>query len=140
MGLLKGEKMLMKFEYDFDVDGGAIAAIPLRQVAGNALLAGYKVTNAYVIVEDAITSDGTPTVVIGNTADADGYFADTLALMVANGGFMAGEVAGDLIWDDTNDHNIMYSIAAANTLDVNVTVGTAALTAGKFSLFLEILA
>lgn len=140
MSLLTGEKMLMKFEYDFAVDGGAVAAIAMRQVAGNSLLAGYKIVNAYVVVETAITSGGTPTVVIGNTADADGYFADTLALMVANGGFMAGEVAGALIWDDANDHNVMYSLVAANTLDVNVTVGTAALTAGKFALYLEILA
>ena len=140
MGFLKGEKMLMKFEYDFAVDGGAIGAIAMRQVAGLALEAGLKVVGAYVVEETAITSGGSPTLTIGNTTDADGYFADIIALLAAKAGVMVGEAAGDLIWDDTNDHRIMYGPLVANDLDVNIVIGTAALTAGKFALYLEVLA
>jgi len=138
MGLLKGKKMLLKYDYDFAVDGGAVSTIALSQVAGNELLAGYKVVGMYVVVETAITSGGSPTLTIGNTTDADGYAADCVALL--DKGFQAGEVAGDLIYDDTNDHLIMYSPLVADDLDMNIVIGTAALTAGKFAIYLEILA
>ena len=139
MGFEKGKLLINRYEYDFSVDGGAVGAIAFRNKGNNDLVAGCVIKRMYLIAETAVTSGGTPTMVIGNTADADGYFADIFAL-VTTGAKLAvgqGEVAGDLIFDDTNDHAIDYKLGAANTLDINLTVGTAALTAGKISLFVE---
>lgn len=140
MSIVKNQKSLLRFEYDFDKDGGAIGAIPLRaDVTG--LKAGMLITDAYVVVESAITSGGTPTMILGNTTDDDGYFADFFASVSGSAaGLRAGEVAGALIWDDTNDHHILYAPAVADDLDLNITVGTAALTAGKLSVYLEVIA
>jgi len=139
MGFSRGQKLIKKYEYDFAVDGGAVSAIPLRSTS-SALHAGCHITNMYIITETLITSDGSPTMVIGNTTDADGYFADITALVSGSvdGSLMNGEVAGALLWDDTNDHAIMYSPTEdADDLDMNLTIGTAALTAGKFALYVE---
>jgi len=139
MGLAGNDKQLMKFEYDFAVDGGAQGAIALRQVAGNALEAGVHITDIYVIAETLLTSAGTPTVTLGNTTDADGYAEDIYALVSGSGkaALRAGEVAGALVWDDTNDHAILYSPLVADDLDLNLTVGTADLTAGKLVVYVE---
>lgn len=140
MSIVRNQKSLLRFEYDFAEDGGAVGAIPLRPDV-TALKAGMKILDAYVVVETALDSGGSPTVILGNTTDDDGYFADFYASVSGSAeGLRAGEVAGDLIWDDTNDHLIMYSPAVANDLDLNLTVGTDALTAGKLSVYLEVIA
>ena len=139
MSLTKGLKSLMAFEYDFSVDGGAIGAIPLRQTAGIALAAGVRITDVYVVASDLLTSDGSATVTVGNTTAAAGYMADIFALVSGAGkaSVRAGEVVGDLIFDDTNDHQILYSPLVAADLDLNLTVAVAALTAGKLKVFVE---
>lgn len=141
MSLVKGEKQLVKFEYDFAVDGGAISAIALRQEIGVDLVAGMQITDMYVVAENLVTSAGTPTMVIGNTTDADGYFADIFALVSGSGkaSLRVGEVAGALLYDDTNDHRILYAPLVAADLDLNLTVGTAALTAGKLAVYVELI-
>ena len=139
MGYEKGKLHLNKYEWDFAVDGGATEAIPFRNMGNNDLEAGLVIKRVWLVADTAVTSAGTPTMIIGNTADADGYFADVFALVTtaAKLAVAQGEVAGDLIFDDTNDHNIDYQLGAANTLDINLTIGTAAATAGKISLFVE---
>jgi hypothetical protein len=140
MNLTKGEKYLLGFEYDFAIDGGAVDSISLRQFAGQALESGVHVVDAFICIDTVITSDGTPTITVGND-DVDGYFADFFATQSASKKCIrAGELAGALLWDDTNDHVIAYTIGAAATQAVTLTVGTAALTAGKFRLYLEVLA
>ena len=136
MGFPIGEKLTKIFEYDFDVDGGAVGTIAMRSV-GADLHAGCHITRMYIIASDLSTSAGTPTVIIGNTTDDNGYFEDIYALLAADKSISSGEVAGALLFDDTNDHEIMYSPAVANDLDMNMIIGTAALTAGKFKLFVE---
>ena len=105
MSLTKGQRQLMKFEYDFDVDGGAISEIALRQVAGLSLASGVHVTDVFVIAETELASAGTPTITFGNSNDPDGYMADSWAILSSGGALAlrAGEVAGDLIYDDTID-------------------------------------
>jgi hypothetical protein len=140
MNLVKGQKQLLGFEYDFAVDGGAVSTIALRQFAGQSLEAGVHIVNAYICIDTVITSTGTPTVTIGND-DADGYFADFFATQSASKKCIcAGELAGALLWDDTNDHIIAYTVGATATQAVGLAIGTAALTAGKFRLYLEVLA
>ena len=137
MSLVFNEKQLLRFEYDFAKDGGAVGTIALRPDI-TPLALGMHITNMYVVQETLLTAAGA-TVTIGNTTDVDGFFADIVAL-AAKKAFMVGEVAGALLWDDTNDHAIMYSPAVANDFDLKLTVGTAPITAGKLSVYVEVLA
>jgi len=137
MGLLKNEKQLAKFEYDFAVDGGAIGSIPLRANV-SSLAAGMVITDMYVYVESALTSGGSATVTLGNT-DVDGFMADIFALAGSDNAVVrAGEVAGALLWDDTNDHALAYRVSSDAVLALQV--GTAALTAGKLQVYVEFFA
>lgn len=135
--ILKNGKSLAAFEYDFAVDGGAVGVINLRPSV-TELLAGVHIVGAYIIQETALVAVG-GTVTVGNTTDPDGFFADIVALAASKNAIMAGEVAGALLWDDANDHAIAYSPLVADDFDVKLTVGTAAITAGKFTLYLELL-
>lgn len=139
MGYQKDIVQTMKFEYDFAVDGGAVSTIAMRNLNGETPFAGMQITGMRLVAETLLTGTATPTVVIGNTTDADGYFADVFALLTtsAKGSIVQGEVAGALIWDDTNDHSILYAPLVADDFTVNVTIGTQALTAGKFSLYID---
>ena len=134
MGLLKNEKKLAMFEYDFAVDGGAVGAIDLAPKI-TALEAGMVITDMYLYVETAVTSDGSATVTIGN-ADADGFMADVFALVGSDDAVVrVGEVAGALMYDDTNDHLLAYRVGS--DVDLQLNIGTAALTDGKFQLYVE---
>lgn len=138
--LASDKKHLLKFTYDFSKDGGAVGAIALSPQP-NDIGDNYVVLGAYVHVIEALTSGGSATVTLGNTTDADGYMEDFFSLGAAGKVVVSGEVAGALLWDDTNDHALAYNVgtAAANK-DLNLTVGTAALTAGKLSVYLEVMA
>ena len=124
------------FEYDFAVDGGAVSAIPLRALV-TPLTAGMFITDMYIHVETALASAGSPTATLGNT-DVDGFFADIVALAGSdNAVIRVGEVAGALLWDDTNDHEIEFLVNSADDADFTVTIGTNALTAGKVIFIVE---
>ena len=95
-------------------------------------------TYIYVDVETALASGGSASVTLGN-ADADGFMADFFALAGSNNAVIRlGEVAGALVWDDTNDHLLCYRVNADT--DLKLTVGTAALTAGKLQVYVEFFA
>lgn len=138
MGYPLNEEFIIKYEYDFEKDGGAISEIALRPDI-NALGEGVVVKDITLVVQTALDSGGTPTVTLGNSTDPDGYMADIWALAQSDNAVVnAGAVAGALIWDDTNDHAIQYRIdgTAANQ-DLVLDVGTAPLTAGKIDIFLR---
>lgn len=117
----------LTFLYDFDVDGGAIGSITLKDNNGVAqqIPAGAIVTNAYISVQTAVTSSGSATVAFGILGNTDAFKAAT--------------AKGTLVQD--------YVVAAANDLpitdavpmDVQATIATAALTAGKIRIFVEYL-
>ena len=108
---------VLHFDYDFSVDGGAVSAISLGEVPEN-----FVITEVFVSIETTITSGGVPTIEIGNAADANGYVADFFGTPSA-GQVLKG--AGALVSGG------VYRVAAAN-VGVLLTIGTAALTAGKF--------
>lgn len=138
MGYEKNKDMVLKYVYDFSKQGGAVSAITLNADI-NGLKEGLIVRGISVAAEEALTSGGSATVTFGNTADPDGYLADVFAeLGTAGASVREGEVAGALIWDDTNDHSLEYSVTSAvNTQDLLMTVGTAALTGGKLVVYLR---
>lgn len=139
--IVKGQKMQKEYLWDFAVDGGATGALSLQGTTpdGDAMPEGFHVEKVTISVETAVTSGGTPTITVGPTVDSDGYLADVFALVgTAPVVVRSGEVAGALLWDDTNDHEITYRVgSAANTKDVVLQIGTAALTAGKIRVLVE---
>lgn len=138
MGYPRNEDFKVKYDYDFSVSGGAVSSITLSSDI-NSLGEGVIVKRVMVVTKTALASAGSPTVTLGNTGDTDGYLADFYALANAAGAVInSSEVAGALIWDDTNDHEVWYPIdSTANNQNLVLTIGTAALTAGKLEIYLE---
>lgn len=135
MGYQRGKEIEFKYEYDFSVSGGAVGNIALV-AKGQALESGLIVKSFTVFVETALTSGGAATITMGNAGDPDGYMVDFFAAATpANAVLNVGDRAGALVWDDTNDHNIHYRIGSTADAIPTVTVGTAALTAGKFQVY-----
>lgn len=129
-----------EYLYDFSVDGGAVAELVLSDKANYAAMPeGSIIKDVVVWVEEACTSGGSATVEFGNSTDTDGYHASiAVADLTANAVFKAGDAAGVLLWDDTNDHMAAYRVngTAANQA-VSMSIGTAALTAGKIRVMVE---
>jgi len=137
-----GQEHVLKYTYDFSALGGSTTAgITLTKGNINGVEAGCVIQDALIHVETALASGGSASVTLGPSADADGYFENFFSLVgTADLLVRAGEVAGALLWDDSNDHRIPYMVtSAANTQDVVLTVGAAGLTAGKFHLYLKCL-
>ena len=137
MGYAKNEEQTLFYEYDFAKDGGAVGQISLRPLV-NAIKEGCILRDIEVRVKTALASAGSPTCTLGNSGDPDGYLADFYSLASLDAVIHTGEVAGALMWDDTNDHVIHYRVdgTAANQ-DLVLDVGTAALTAGKLEVMLK---
>lgn len=137
----KNQILVKEFVYDFSVNGGATGAINLvsNEPNGDLLPEGFILNQISLYTETAITSGGTPTITVGNSADPDGYFVDIFAAASAAGSALhAGQLDGALIWDTSLDAIKAYRItSSANTQNVSITVGTAALTAGKIRVVVE---
>jgi hypothetical protein len=127
--------------YDFSVDGAISGAFQLRPCDpnGNPLPAGFIVRNAGAKVEEAITPSASRTMTFGTETDPDGFLADIIAAYNAAGSVVrSGEVAGALLWDDTNDHEIDHLIGATTALqNIFAEIGTGVLTGGKVRFFVE---
>lgn len=109
------------FEYDFANDTGAQATYSLGKFKSKSL-----VLRGRWFVETACTSAGSATVIIGAST------ADTDAILDATSGAVANLI------DNANDTETAATglvVAADETLDL--TIGTADLTAGKIKVILE---
>ena len=139
--MFRGEKNLMKYVYDFDVDGGAASEIVLASKDGfNLLPNGAIVTDVFLKVVTACTSAGSATVDVGDSDDTNGYMESiAVATLADNAVIRAGEYAGAKIWDDTNDHKLARLCDSATERAFSITIGTAALTAGKILFYVEYL-
>ncbi len=124
MPVMEGTARLktVQAEYDFTVDGGAVGTITMRSVTGdiqgNELPAGAVVVTGYVDVEVAVAS-ATGTVAL--TAESAG---DVLA---ATG--QAGLTVGR--------KSVVFGAKTTVRRALTLTIGTAALTAGKFRVVLH---
>lgn len=105
--------------YDFSVDGGAVGALDLFTADADVVLKGF---HAYV--KTAATSGGSATVAIGVTG-ATTAFVDATAGAVAN--LTANAVLGSAI----------APRRLASGAAVLMTIGTAALTAGKIEVVIS---
>lgn len=128
MSFEKNVKQTISFEYDFAIDGGAVGAIVLRPEAVNVMRPGLLIESVEIKMLTAMTSGGSATAVIGENTDPDGFFTTVFAL--AAGAVKKGDgvlATGNYIVPGTPN-------GAKITTWPIMTVGTAALTAGKFKM------
>lgn len=137
MGVQIGKEFITKYEYDFSVSGGAVGDIALVWKNGEPLIAGMVVKEWTIVVETTLAGTATPTVTMGHAGDRDGYAVDFYAAATAGSVINVGDRAGALVWDDTDDHNIFHKIASAANATPSISIGTQALTAGKFAVYFK---
>jgi hypothetical protein len=137
-GFINDGMQVEKYVYDFAVDAGATGEIFLSSKANkDPIPNGSLILDMCLHVETAFTSGGSATLDVGNDDDPNGYLeAIAVAALGANTVHRAGSVAGQLIWDDTNDHAIGVYVADADDGEVSVTIATAAMTAGKAGIYM----
>lgn len=129
-----------EYVYDFDVDGGGTGEIVLSSKANkSAIPVGAIIKRVVGKVVTAFTSGGAATLAWGNGDDADGYSGTAIAVASLVDNFLANgyDNGAALLWDDTNDHPIDVNVADANDGKFSVTIGTAAMTAGKMIFMVE---
>lgn len=112
--------------YDFAVDGGAVGDITLR---GDTIPSGAIITDVLINVDTALTSGGAATVALKAEGAADLNAADAISGAPWS---TTGAERGDL---DADTAPVKTTAARS----IVATVGTAALTAGKFSVYVEYL-
>jgi hypothetical protein len=135
MGVQKNKEFVTKYEYDYSVSGGAVGNINLVWKNGEPLVADMVVKSWMIVVETTLAGSATPTVTMGHAGDRDGYAVDFYAAGTAGAIINAGDRAGDLVWDDTNDHPIFHLISSSANATPSISIGTQALTAGKFAVY-----
>lgn len=133
---------VQEYVYDFAVDGGAQGEIFLSSKAGYDPVpngAVIKAVTAKVVTQCA--SLGSATLAWGNDDDPDGYSGTAIAVasLTDNALFNGWDNAAQLLWDDTNDHQIPVAVVNEDDGEFSVTIGTADLTAGKVLFFVEYL-
>jgi hypothetical protein len=132
MGFQKFKELEFVYEYDFDVHGGATSGAKTLTALGNSMIAGLVIEEVQVFVETAFAGSATPTCTLGITGTTAGFLADFYGpASTINTPIRSGEVAGSLLWDDTNDHEISYRPASTADATPIMTIASQALTAGK---------
>lgn len=109
-----------QYEYDFAKHGGAVGAIT---VGPKLLPAGAKIFQGFVDVTTAVTSAGAATIQLMVTG------ADDIMASTGKASFAANALL-DIVPVGTAATMVIVAAAA----NLTVTVGTAALTAGKFTV------
>lgn len=131
---------VQEYVYDFSDDGGAVGAITLSTKDGvDPVPTGAIIKRVSAKVLTAFTSGGSVTLAWGNGDDADGYSGSAIAVasLTANALFNGYDNGAALLWDDTNDHAIDVNVADSDDASFSVTIGTAAMTAGKAVFLVE---
>lgn len=134
MAFLNDGLQVAEYIYDFAVDGGGTGEIVLSTKDNkSAIPVGAIIEGVLLKVVTAFTSGGAATLAWGNGDDADGYSGTAIAVasLTDNALFNGMDNGAALLWDDTNDHMIPVNVADANDGKVSVTIGAAAMTAGK---------
>lgn len=123
-GLGRGGRKSAVGLYDFAVDGGAVGDITLR---GDTIPSGAVILDAYIKVTTALTSGGSATVAIKTEGAADINAADAIS-------GAPWSTTGTKRGDFTATTAPITTTAARS---IKATVGTAALTAGVFTVVVE---
>ena len=113
----------LEIEYDFSKDAGAVGVLDMVKVKEAMVL-----ESAYIKVKTACTSGGSATVIVGVNG------GDTYAILDATSGEVANLTAGAVLPGETASVALKLDADAV----IGMTIGTAALTAGKFTLVLKL--
>jgi len=122
---LEENKRVAYYEYDFAKEGGAIGTVILR---GPTLPQNAHVHNGLIMTSTAVTSGGAATIALGLETTTDIKAATAITNFTANS-IQATVPVG------TAASTVRVSSASGKCL--TATIGTAALTAGKFTVALE---
>lgn len=134
MSFEKNVPQVISYEYDFAVDGGAVGAIDLRAHAVNLLKEGLVIQEAKLHVETALVS-GAGSATMGDGTDADGLFVDLVALAAGSYSSLDVAVGGALLLGQATDLvNAKKLLECDGDTKPVLTIGTGALTAGKFKV------
>lgn len=126
VGIAGGRRKIAVALYSFATDGGAVGDITLR---GDAIPSGAIITDVLIHVDTALTSGGAATVALKAESAADLNAADAISGAPWS---TTGAKRGDL---DADTAPVKTTAARS----IVATVATAALTAGKFSVYVEYL-
>lgn len=132
--------MVQEYVYDFNVDGGATGEIFLSSKAGyDPLPLGAIIKGVTARVVTAFTSGGSATLAWGNGDDPDGFSGAAVAVasLTQDSLFNGFDNGAALLWDDTNDHPIYVPVINEDDGEFSVSIGTAAMTAGKAVFLVE---
>ncbi len=135
LGFKNDGLQISEYLYDFAVDGGATSQIVLSAKEGyKPIPVGAIITKVQATIITACVGSSS-TVAVGNVTDDDG-FIEAIAEATLVAGYCANSErnGGAKLWDDTEDASIDLPVAVANDGKIGVKIGTAALTAGKFSV------
>ena len=121
--MLRNEKQLIRFEYDFAVDGGDVGAIELRPDV-TQLREGMIVTSMIIHAETALDGEATPTVTFGDGTAASAFAANQYGNL---------DSADDVV--NISD----LAVLLGEDPKLTMTVGTEALTAGKLEVYAEVI-
>ena len=124
MGKIANSKRVARAEYSFAVDGGAVGDIALR---GQNIPSGAIITDVLIKVGTALTSGDAATVALKAESAADLNAADAIAGAPWS---TTGVKRGDLDADTA-------PVLTTADRTITATVGTAALTAGVFTVLVE---
>lgn len=122
---LQDEEQIVKFRYDFAADGGATTVVIQMGKALQDLI----VTHFHVVCHTAGTSGGSATITLGTTTDVAKFVG-------ATAGAVANLTLAAVLGPDTAE-NVPYRWISGDYLIL--TIGTAALTAGVFDVYLKVM-
>lgn len=127
----RNQKVIERVVYDFAVDGGATGALDLFTAGSDIVITGF---HAYV--KTACTSGGSATVICGVTGTTNAFMTTTTGAVAS---LTANAVIGAVVTEGTpNTFAVPRRLASGSK--VLMTIGTAALTAGKIEFVLEYMA
>lgn len=113
--------------YDFSTQGGAIGTLSLKDSTGNVvkLPANALIVNAFTVVRTALTSGGSATIAL-NSEGAGDLLAATAVASFSSAAKLQGVPDFGTLAD---------SVLTTAERTLQTTIATAALTAGKFNVF-----
>jgi hypothetical protein len=124
--LIEAQKGSVRAKYDFSVQGGAVSSVNLVDEDGVAITLpdNAVITNCIIDVVTNPTSSGSATIAVGAASTNDLKGATAIASFT-------GIVQG------VPDNTVSNAIKLDGQKTLTATIGTAALTAGKFFAFVD---
>lgn len=119
---MSNEEVVLRTQYDFSVDGGALGALDIFEASADIIITGF-----HAVVKTAGTSGGSATLKVGITADDDLFMTTTQ-------GAVASLTLGAAIFPavvEGTPNVLALPVKLVSGAKVLQTIGTAALTAGK---------